>query len=81
MSEPSSDKSFSASYARSERFTPPKDSAEVVVTVDGETCPGTISGRNGPRTQVRYQRNGDRYVRWFDTGDVIQAPDEPDVPG
>ena len=70
-------KPFDASFAHGDRYSPPKQSGDVVVTVDGEPCPGTLLGRNGPRAQVRFTRDGHQYVRWFDADAVDDTlPDE-----
>lgn len=76
--EPSdqSSKPFEASFSNADRYTPPTQS-DCVVQVDGEPCPGTILGRNGPRTQVRFQRAEETYVRWFDTDDVEVFEEPP----
>lgn len=66
-------KPFDASFGASERYKQPQgDEARVRVVVDGEDCPGEILGRNGPRVQVRFERGGDTFVRWFDA-DAVTA--------
>ena len=65
-------KPFDASFGASDRYTPPHgDDARTQVTVDGTVCEGEILGRNGPRVQVRFTREGSTYVRWFDAGDLL----------
>jgi hypothetical protein len=65
-------KPFDASFGASDRYKQPQaEEARVSVVVDGETCPGHILGRNGPRVQVRFEREGGTYVRWFDADAVV----------
>ena len=45
------------------------------VTVDGLQLPATVLGRNGPRTQVRFTKDGSSYVRWFDSADLAEDAD------
>lgn len=76
MKEPrSTEKPFEASFANSDRYTPPKSSGDPCsVVVEGSVCEGFVIGRNGPRTHVRFRRDGDTYVRWFDSADVLLDP-------
>jgi hypothetical protein len=68
-------KPFDASFGAGDRYTqPPAGDADVRVVVDGTTCPGRLLGRNGPRVQVRFERAGATYVRWFDA-DALLADD------
>jgi hypothetical protein len=62
----------SASFGGSQRYSAPKDTAQAQtqVEVDGQICAGTILGRNGPRVQVRFSRDGQTFVRWFDTAEL-----------
>ena len=64
---------FDASFPTTDRYTVPRDDAEVRLVVDGEERTGTVLGRNGPRVQVRFEMDGDTYVRWFDTSQVRAA--------
>ncbi|MCU1599791.1 MAG: hypothetical protein JWO22_500 [Frankiales bacterium] len=66
------EKLFDASFAHGDRYAPPASTEPVTVVVEGAACPGEVLGRNGPRTQVRYQSAGHSYVRWFDSDQVLQ---------
>ena len=65
-------KPFDASFGNANRYTS-GDGAPVQVLVDGVLCPGTVLGRNGPRVQVRFERDGSTYVRWFDAESVVDG--------
>ena len=68
-------KPFDASFGASDRYTQPRDGdAGIWVSLDGTSYPGEILGRNGPRVQVRFERDGATYVRWFDAADLSDAP-------
>ena len=64
---------FDASFANSDRYTPPKVDEDITVLVDGVPCTGQVLGRNGPRVQVRFERDGATFVRWFDTEAVTAS--------
>jgi hypothetical protein len=68
-------KPFDASFGASDRYTPPHgEDARTWVQVAEDVCPGEILGRNGPRVQVRFERAGSTYVRWFDADDLLAEP-------
>jgi hypothetical protein len=68
------DKPFDASFGSSERYTQPLGKTQTWVVVEGVVCPGEVLGRNGPRAQVRFELQGARYVRWFDTDALLEDP-------
>jgi len=70
-------KPFDASFGASERYRPASgEDARTWVVVDDVTCEGEILGRNGPRAQVRFAKEGATYVRWFDAEELLAEEPE-----
>ena len=69
-------KPFDASFDSSERYTQPLGDTQTWVIVEGVVCSGEVLGRNGPRAQVRFELQGARYVRWFDTHALLDDPNQ-----
>jgi hypothetical protein len=62
---------FSAAFAATDRYRPPKAGTRSHVLVDGELCECTVIGENGPRAQVRFLRGTKSFVRWFDADALL----------
>ena len=61
----------SKAVADKDRYRPPDADEVVHVLVDGQSCPGQVLGRNGPRVHVVFERDGSRYRRWVDAASVV----------
>ena len=61
----------SVAVPSSQRYRKPAggDSA-VLVDVEGGRYPASVLGRNGPRVQVSFARDGQTFTRWVDSGNV-----------
>ena len=62
-----------AAFSAQERYRPPRTTEAVRVVVEGTACEGVLLALNGPRAHVRFERDGARYVRWFDVDDLLTA--------
>ena len=61
----------SVAVPSSQRYRKPTDEdSAVLVDVEGGRYPASIRGRNGPRVQVSFMREGQTFTRWVDAADV-----------
>lgn len=68
-------KPHDASFAHVDRWTAPKQTQPIQVIVEGVVCDGELLGKNGPRAQVRFVKDGSSFVRWFDASAVLDLPE------
>ncbi|MBC7374980.1 MAG: hypothetical protein H7323_13415 [Frankiales bacterium] len=61
----------SVAVPSSQRYRKPTgEDSSVLVDVEGGRYPANVRGRNGPRVQVSFMRDGQTFTRWVDAVDV-----------